>query len=230
MVTDRDCQYTNSSVYHRLVYNTCLHCNTVSLAAEGEGASLTPLRQRACTMLAMERLPPSQSHFHGSLPLNSPTMQSPRAGMPAPAFIQGLPSPPSLQSNVVSRHQLPHPSHIVIPKVRIGSSSSLSSVQTPPPYDTGLMGSTATVYSPTGVQTSPLLPQSSAEHDHCHTEPNPIISPTALSGPPGNNVVMSTAGSTTPGGSGVNATREHQSSSPTGERLEHAPCMHACTV
>lgn len=82
------------------------------------------------------------------------------------------------------------------------------------------MGSTATVYSPTGVQTSPLLPQSSAEHEHCQTEPNPIISPPALSGqaPGGHgNVVISTAGSTTPGGSGVNATREHQSSSPTGE-------------
>lgn len=176
--------------------------------------------EKSSTMLAMERLPPSQSHFHGSLPLNSPTMQSPRAGMPAPAFIQGLPSPPSLHSTV-SRHQVPpHPSHIVIPKVRVGSSSSLSSVQTPPPYDTGLMGSTATVYSPTGVQTSPLLPQSSAEHEHCQTEPNPIISPPALSGqaPGGHgNVVISTAGSTTPGGSGVNATREHQSSSPTGE-------------
>ena len=171
-------------------------------------------------MLAMERLPPSQSHFHGSLSLNSPTMQSPRPGMPAPAFIQGLPSPPSLQSSVSRQQQhIPHPGHIVIPKVRVGSSSSLSSVQTPPPYDTGLMaGSTATVYSPTGVQTSPLLPQSSAEHEHCQTEPNQIISPTALSGPLGNNVVMSTAGSTTPGGSGVNATREHQSSSPTGEQ------------
>jgi hypothetical protein len=185
--------------------------------------------EKSSTMLAMERLPPSQSHFHGSLPLNSPTMQSPRAGMPAPAFIQGLPSPPSLHSTL-SRHQVPgpHPSHIIIPKVRVGSSSSLSSVQTPPPYDTGLMGSTATVYSPTGVQTSPLLPQSSAEHEHCQTDPNPIISPPALSGqaPGGHgNVVISTAGSTTPGGSGVNATREHQSSSPTGEHT----CSCYCT-
>lgn len=189
--------------------------------------------EKSSTMLAMERLPPSQSHFHGSLPLNSPTMQSPRAGMPAPAFIQGLPSPPSLHSTV-SRHQVPpHPSHIVIPKVRLGSSSSLSSVQTPPPYDThpGLMpGSTATVYSPTGVQTSPLLPQSSAEHEHCQTDqPNPIISPPALSGqaPGGHgNVVISTAGSTTPGGSGVNATREHQSSSPTGECVCSCYCIY----
>ncbi len=173
-------------------------------------------------MLAMERLPLSQPPFSGNLSLSSPTMHSPRAGMPAP-LIQGLPSPPALHS---SHHGLIS-SHPVLPKVRPGSSSSLSSVHTPPPYgDTTMMGSAGPpVYSPTHAGS--LLPPSGTErHDHltCHgtgSDPSRHIggiampSLTSLIGhqsiPMVSSAQETSCGSSS---SSVCSTREHQSSSP----------------
>ncbi len=93
-------------------------------------------------MLAMERLPLSQtSQFSNYYPmLGSPTVQSPRAGMPAGHFIPGLPSPPALH-HTVSKH-------------RLGSASSMHA---PSPYDTNGLFSAAAgchpalLYSPTAL-------------------------------------------------------------------------------
>ena len=174
------------------------------------------------TMLAMERLPLSQPPFSGHLPLSSPTMHSPRAGMPAP-MIQGLPSPPALHSS----HHGPASAHVLQPKVRPSSSSSLSSVHTPPPYgDSTMMGSAGpAVYSPT--HSSSLLPSSSVEHhEHlvCHgtgADPSrhviPIPSLTTIIGQSTVPIVSSAQESSCGSGeSSVVASREHHSS-PAGE-------------
>lgn len=171
-------------------------------------------------MLAMERLPLSQSPFSGSLSLSSPTMHSPRAGIPAP-LIQGLPSPPALHSS----HHGPLSAHPAAPKVRPSSSSSLSSVHTPPPYgETSMMGSAGpAVYSPT--HSSSLLPPTSAEHHHdlsCHGAGSdlsrsslPMPSLTSIVGHPHGPIVSSAQESScSSGGSSVVGTlREHHSSS-----------------
>lgn len=187
-------------------------------------------------MLAMERLPLSQPPFSGNLSLSSPTMHSPRAGIPAP-LIQGLPSPPALHSShhgIISSHpQGP-------PKVRPSSSSSLSSVPTPPPYgDTTMMGSAGPpVYSP--PHTGTLLPSSGNDrHDHltCHgtgTDPSrhaggiAMPSLTSLIGHQSLPIVSSAQESSCgPSSSSVCSTREHQSSSPsTGESLFEVVDLH----
>ena len=174
----------------------------------------------------MERLPLSQTPFSGPLSLSSPIVQSPRAGIAAP-LIPGLPSPPALHTSHQQHAAIAgHPS---APKVRPSSSSSLSSVQTPPPYgDTTLMGSAGPpVYSPT--HSSSLLPPSS-EHQH-HERYGPSIvagslDPSRLmSMPPLTSLIghqsmpiVSSAQETscTGGGSASSpgmASREHQSSS-----------------
>ena len=174
-------------------------------------------------MLAMERFPLSQPPFSGHLSLSSPTIHSPRAGLPAP-LIQGLPSPPAQHSS----HHAAAVSHIPVSKVRPSSSSSLSSVHTPSPYgDNTLMGSTgSSVYSPT--HTSSLPPQSSSKHQEqlgCHSSSTgdpcghamSMISLTGMMSRP-HAVPISTAqdSSCSPGGSSVGSSRDH-SSSPAGE-------------
>ena len=214
------------------------------------------------TMLAMERLPLSQAPFSGQLSLSSPIVQSPRAGIPAP-LIPGLPSPPALHTS----HQPQHAAIAAHPKVRPSSSSSLSSVQTPPPYgDTAtLMGSAAgpSVYSPT--HSGSLLPQSSVVEHHerlvCGGGGSSVASGGGGGGhPPGSGSavasdpsrhisslpsltslightslpIVSSAQETSCGSasSPVAASREHQSSSPSGEqtRAMHVNCLAALSV
>lgn len=177
-------------------------------------------------MLAMERLPLSQTPFSGHMSLSSPTMHSPRAGIPAP-LIQGLPSPPALHTS----HHGSIVAHPTLPKVRPGSNSSLSSVHTPPPYgDSTMMGSVGPpVYSPT--HTSSLLPPSSAEHHDqlaCHRagiDPSRHgLTMPSLSSMIGHQSmpIVSSAQETNCGTSSspVVATREHQSSSPSGKPIQ----------
>lgn len=182
-------------------------------------------------MLAMERLPLSQPLFSRPLSLSSPTMRSPRAGIPAP-LIQGLPSPPALHS---SHHLGAIPT---APKVRLGSSSSLSSVHTPPPYgDSTMMGSAGPpVYSPTH-HTSSLLPSSSECHDQltCHGigPGNPstrhglsrhgitMPSLTSFIGHQSMPIVSSAQETSCGSSSPVATAREYQSSSPSGECCVH---------
>lgn len=172
-------------------------------------------------MLAMERLPLSQTPFSGPLSLSSPIMQSPRAGVPVP-LIPGLPSPPALHSSHHSSHQqhaaiAGHPS---APKVRPSSSSSLSSVQTPPPYgDTTLMGSAGPpVYSPT--HSSSLLPPEHHERLVCHgpsgaSDPSRHISMPSLTSLIGHqSIPMVSSAQETSCSSPMAASREHQSSAP----------------
>lgn len=178
-----------------------------------------PQYRLSTTMLAMERFPLSQPPFSGHL-LSSPAMHSPR-GAP---LVQGLPSPPTLHSSS-SLHAA------ISGKIRPGSSSSLSSVHTPPPYgDTTMMGSAGPpVYSPTN--TGSLLPPSSAERHNeqlaCHgtgTDPSrhsmsAMPSLTSLIGHHHPMPIVSSAQETSCGstGSPVATTREHQSSSPAGK-------------
>lgn len=105
-------------------------------------------------MLAMERLPLSQtSQFPHCYPLGSPTVQSPRAGMPAGHFLPGLPSPPALQ-HTGSKHIS------TATASRLGSPHATSSMQGYlPPYDTtGLLSHPALLYSPTAGLPSPMIP------------------------------------------------------------------------
>lgn len=131
------------------------------------------------TMLAMmERLPLNQP-FTSPMPLPSPTVESARA-LPGHTV---LPSPTMLHS--------PFMPHAATPKPTVGmgrpsSSSSISSVQTPPPYDTTLMGvPSATAYSPQGATPTmlPAVPNNSAE-EHAHRgeqsptgDADPMMSP-----------------------------------------------------
>lgn len=200
-----------------------MHINNISTAVKLTKESLPPQQHyQLDTMLAMERLPLSQPPFSGHLSLSSPTIHSPRAGLPAP-LIQGLPSPPALHSS----HHAAAMSHIPVSKVRPSSSSSLSSVHTPPPYgDNSLMGSAgSSVYSPT--HTNSLLPPSSAEHhDHLGCHPGSAadlgshgLSMTSLTGMISHPPIISSAqeSSCSPGGSSVGSSREHHSLSPAGE-------------
>lgn len=173
-------------------------------------------------MLAMERLPLSQPPFSGHLSLSPPTMHSPRAGVPAP-LIQGLPSPPALHSSLHG----PISAHAVTPKVRPSSSSSLSSVHTPPPYgDTTMIGSAGpTVYSPTHA--SSLLPQSSTEHHDqlaCHgigaTDPRIPMPPLSnIIGHPSESTAEETSCNSAGSSMASSSSRDHHSSSPAGEPI-----------
>lgn len=182
----------------------------------------------------MERLPLSLSQppfSSGHLSLSSPTMHSPRAGLSA-TLIQGLPSPPALHSNIHGSISTHH--H----KVRPSSSSSLSSVHTPPPYgDSTMMGSAGPpVYSPTHAGS--LLPLSSAERHHeqltCHGSgvagADPGSRHSSLTAMPSLTSLMghqplpivSSAQETSCGSAGlpVATGREHQSSPPSGKDMQ----------
>ena len=142
----------------------------------------------------MERLPLSQPFT--PMPLNSPTMESPRAGLPAPLLMPNL-----MHSGI--------PPLIPAPKSasmgRLGSTSSLSSVHTPPPYETGLM------YSPTGgVQTTSMLPAGGASSGGHSPRESVAVSPGQPVGPP---TTIST-GSSTENSSVVSSPREPRTSSP----------------
>lgn len=143
-------------------------------------------------MLAMESLPLSQPFT--PVPLSSPTMESPRAGLPPPLL-----SLPTMRGGVPA----------LTPAASMGrpsSSSSLSSVHTPPPYDTGL------VYSPTGgAQTTSMLPSGGASsgargHSPCDSV---AVSPSL----PGPLTTISSA-SSTGNSSVVTSPREPGTSSP----------------
>ena len=207
-----------------------MHINSISTAFKLTKESVPPPLQnyQLDTMLAMERLPLSQPPYSGHLSLSSPTIHSPRAGLPAP-LIQGLPSPPALHSShhaaaAAAAHLPP------VSKVRPSSSSSLSSVHTPPPYgDTSMLGSAgSSVYSPTHTNSLSLLPQSSAEHHHdqmgCHSAASSdhmnMTSLASMIGHPSSMPIVSSAqeSSCSPGGSSVGSSRDH-SSSPAGENL-----------
>ena len=199
-----------------------MHINSISTAVKLSKESLpSPQHYQLDTMLAMERLPLSQSPYSGHLSLSSPTIHSPRAGLPAP-LIQGLPSPPALHS---SHHTAAAAgSHIPVSKVRPSSSSSLSSVHTPPPYgDASMMGSVgSSVYSPTHTNSLSLLPPSSAEMG-CHSSDHMNMTLTSMIGHPPSMPIVSSAqeSSCSPGGSSVGSSREHHSSSPAGESISY---------
>lgn len=136
-------------------------------------------------MLAMERLPPSQP-FSTALPLSSPTLQSPRsAGLPPPLCMHGSPvmhPAPALHVSLPGPYpSLKQPGCLVHPHTQ--SSSSLSSVQTPPPYDRpqGLpLVLPGSVFSPTGAaQTLPLSPDREHHHGHATSSPR-LVPPTSL--------------------------------------------------
>ena len=125
-------------------------------------------------MLAMERLPPTQS-FLSPLSLSSPTLESQRVGTPL-----GLRSPMHSRP----RPHLPPPPKLVIPR---GSTSSL---QTLPPYDTGLTTSTTpSLYSPQdGPSMLPVITSAESEHplpDSANTMMSPGLPapPTTISTP-----------------------------------------------
>lgn len=139
-------------------------------------------------MLAMERLPPMSQPFTTALPLPSPTLQSPRSASLAPQLcMHGSPVmhpaaalhvslPPGPYSSMKQQQQaasgsLVHPAHPA------QSSSNLSSVQTPPPYDhpsASLLSLQAGVFSPTGAsggQQTSGLSVLSPDHEHHHGHP-----------------------------------------------------------
>ncbi len=111
-------------------------------------------------MLAMERLPLSQtSQFPHCYPLGSPTVQSPRAGMPAGHFLPGLPSPPALHHTGSKHISTVTPSRLGSPHATPSSMQGYL-----PPYDTtGLLSHPALLYSPTAGIPSPMIPPSSQD-------------------------------------------------------------------
>ena len=141
------------------------------------------------TMLAMERLPPSQP-FSTALPLPSPTLQSPRLAPPLcmhggspvvhPASLH-VSLPPGSYSSMMKQQQQQQQQQsgrsLIHPHGQSGS--GLSGVQTPPPYDhPGLLGSLQAtgVFSPPdgGSQTTagPLSAAlTPADHEHHHGHP-----------------------------------------------------------
>ena len=121
-------------------------------------------------MLAMERLPPSQP-FSTALPLPSPTIQSPRsAGFPPPLCMHGSPvMHPAAALHVSLPGHLPTPRSLV--HLHSHSSSSLSGVHTPPPYDhsTGLpLAPPGHVFSPTRAAHTATGLSLSPDHEHHH--------------------------------------------------------------
>ena len=152
-------------------------------------------------MLAMERLPLSQTtQFPNYYPLGSPTVQSPRAAMPAGHLLPGLPSPPALH-HTGSKHSMG----------RLGSSSSM---HTPPPYDTaGLISAgchPAVLYSPTALQPSPMIAPSSQDRRSPPTEGGVLAN--LVAGPP---VTTTVGGSSSESTVDVTSPREHQPSTST---------------
>ncbi len=208
-----------------------MHINSSSTTVKLTKESLPSHHFQLDTMLAMERLPLSQPPYSGHLSLSSPTIHSPRAGLPAP-LIQGLPSPPALHSNshhaaaAAAAAAASHLPPVASSKVRPSSSSSLSSVHTPPPYgDSSILASGgSSVYSPTHTNSLSLLPPSSAEHHDqfgCHhsaaaADHMSMTSLTGMIGHPPSLPIVSSAqeSSCSPGGSSVGSSREHHSSSP----------------
>ena len=128
-------------------------------------------------MLAMERLPLSQP-FSNALTLNSPPLESPRAGLPAS---MGLPSPTMRSHN-------PHIPPPLTPvkfanMVRPGSSSSLPSAHTPPPYDSRMMhalysphGLAPASFSPSSPVTSPVRVKQEPRRNSCSEVMSPNVS------------------------------------------------------
>lgn len=158
-------------------------------------------------MLAMERLPLSQtSQFSNYYPnIGSPSVQSPRAAMPAGHFLPGLPSPPAL-------HHTGHKQHIP----RLGSGSSL---HTPPPYDTaGLLSSChpAVLYSPTALHPGAMIPPSSQDS----TPSEGVLANLVAGHPPVSTT--SVGGSSSESSVNVTSPREHQPSTSTqGMHCDH---------
>ena len=155
-------------------------------------------------MLAMERLPPMSQPFSTALPLPSPTLQSPRSASLAPPFcMHGSPVmhpaaalhvslPPGPYSSM-KQQQLVATGSLVYPAHPSQSSSNLSTVQTPPPYDhpsASLLSLHSGVFSPTGAQQTSGLSILSPDHDHHHGHPAPapgdsprLCPPTSISIP-----------------------------------------------
>ena len=173
------------------------------------------------TMLAMERLPPSQP-FSTALPLPSPTLQSPRLAPPlcmhggSPIVHQAtslhVSFPPAPYSGMMKQQQQqPSGGSLIHPHP---SSSNLSSVQTPPPYDhpaAGLLAlqGAAGLFSPTAQTTvGPLSAAlSPTEHHHGHpAAPGPgdsprLCPPTSISIPHFGAMTSSSASSNSTEGS-----------------------------
>ena len=158
-------------------------------------------------MLAMERLPPMSQPFSTALPLPSPTLQSPRsASLAQPLYMHGSPVmhpaaalhvslPPGPYSSM-KHHQSAASGCLVHPAHPSQSSSNLSTVHTPPPYDhpsASLLSLQAGVFSPTGpsgAQQTSGLSVLSPEHEHHHGHPAPapgdsprLCPPTSISIP-----------------------------------------------
>lgn len=158
------------------------------------------------------RLPLSQP-FATTIQLGSP-LESPRAGLPVP---MGLPGPSSYHPGA---HTTAAAAAAAAVASRMARPCSTSSVHTPPPYDTGMLGSSAAAiaYSPThgGMHISAMLSQHAAterEHEHVVCDGGSLVSP-SLPGPP-TTPQASTPGNSS-GGSVVTSPREHHSSSAPG--------------
>jgi hypothetical protein len=157
-------------------------------------------------MLAMERLPPSQP-FSTALPLSSPTLQSPRsAGLPPPLCMHGSPVMHPTAALHVSLpgpypvNPMKPPGTLVHPHTH--SSTSLSGVQTPPPYDhpAGLtLSLPGSVFSPPGAsQTLPTLSPDRERHHRGHAPDSPRLGPpTSISIPHLNSMTASSSTSST---------------------------------
>ena len=142
-------------------------------------------------MLAMERLPPPSQPFSTALPLSSPTLQSPRsAGLHPPLCMHGS---PVMHPTAALHVSLPgpysanpmKPSGTLVHPPHTQSSSSLSGVQTPPPYDhpAGLtLSLPGGVFSPPGA--SQTLPALSPDHEHHHRGHAPAPADSPRLGPP----------------------------------------------
>lgn len=139
------------------------------------------------TMLAMERLPPSQP-FTTALPLTSPTLQSPRsAGLPPPLCMHGSPGmhpAPALHVSLTSPaySSLKQPGSLAHPHTQ-----SSSSLQTSPPYDhpSGLPPTLpGGVFSPTrSAQTASglsLSPDREQHHSHSTGDSPRLVPPTSI--------------------------------------------------
>lgn len=157
----------------------------------------------------MERLPLSQP-FSNALALNPPPLESPRAGLPAS---MGLPSPTMRSLNPhIPPPLTPVISTTNIARARPGSSSSLSSVHTPPPYDTRMMGSHVPLYSPHGLtqmsfSTSPVTSPIGVKQEPRRNSCNEVMSPTLPSASAGSSSSGCSKSSTSPKASSPGASQ-----------------------